>query len=262
MDGKRDGIEKILYLLALVFISISPAIGRAETAAVRAPQIRALFSPQDNCAQEIVGEINQARGYVYAAMYFFTSRPIAQALVSAKDRGVDVRVCLDEEQPHYEHSKSRFLEKAGISLKLIGGSGIMHNKFCVIDDSMTITGSYNWTTSADLENDENVLIIKSAEIAKIYKEQFNKYWNGAYVDSCVYKDKNRLEKTPVVMGAVQSAVTSVSGPGKYLGHKNTKKFHQPDCPWAKKIGAENQVWLSSREEAVKNGYVPCKVCNP
>lgn len=263
MDGKRDGIEKIfLCLLALVFISIFPAIGRAETAAVRAPQIRVLFSPRDNCAQEIIGEINQARGYVDAAMYFFTSRPIAQALVSAKDRGVDVRVCLDEEQPRYEHSKSRFLEKAGINLKLISGSGIMHNKFCVIDDSTVITGSYNWTTSADLENDENVLIIKSAETAKIYKEQFNRYWNGTYVDSCVYKDKNRLEKVPLAIGAAQPIITPVASVGRYLGHKNTKKFHQPDCPWAKKISAENQVWLDSREEAVKNGYVPCKVCNP
>ncbi len=223
--------------------------------------VKVLFSPQDNCAQEIVSSIDNAKSYVYVAMFYFTSRPIAQALVKAKDRGIDVKVCLDKEQPHYEYTKSKFLENKGINIKLIGGSGIMHNKFCIIDDYIIITGSYNWTVSADLKNDENLLIIESKEIARIYKEQFNKFWNGTFIDTCKYKDKNRLEKVPVATG-VTLPIAKPSYKGKYVGSKNSNKFHYPDCKWAQRIKSKNQVWFNNRQEAIDKGYIPCKVCNP
>jgi len=104
---------------------------------------------------------------------------------------VEVRACLDNEEPRYEYSKSRYLENKGINIRLIGGSGIMYKKFCIIDDRITITGLYNWTTRADLENDENIVIIESEEIAHIYKDQFLKYWNGNYIDTCVYNGRGR-----------------------------------------------------------------------
>ncbi|MGB9804952.1 Ada metal-binding domain-containing protein [Desulfofundulus sp.] len=47
-----------------------------------------------------------------------------------------------------------------------------------------------------------------------------------------------------------------------MGNKNSKKFHRPDCRWAAEIAPQNQVEFRSREEAVKAGYVPCKVCRP
>ena len=171
---KRISLFVSLFILVSLVISLTYAQAPTETA----PQIEVLFSPQDNCAQEIVSRIDKAKDYVYVAMYYFTSRPIAHALIRARDRGVDVKVCLDKEQPTYEYSKSIFLENKGINIKLIGGSGIMHNKFCIIDDHITITGSYNWTARADLENDENLLVIESEEIAMVYKEQFNKFWNS------------------------------------------------------------------------------------
>ncbi|NYE57121.1 thermonuclease family protein [Carboxydothermus ferrireducens] len=48
----------------------------------------------------------------------------------------------------------------------------------------------------------------------------------------------------------------------YVGNSRTKKFHYPDCRWAKEISPANRVSFSSREQAVRAGYVPCKVCNP
>ncbi len=256
-------LMKKVFLFVLPFIWISLVISPtyAQTVIQAESQIKVLFSPQDNCAQEIVSEIDKAKDYVYVAMYYFTSRPIAQALTEAKDRGIDVKVCLDKEQPTYEYSKSRFLENKGITMKLIAGSGIMHNKFCIIDDHITLTGSYNWTASADLKNDENLLIIKSKEIAAIYKEQFNKFWNGAYVDTCEYKDKNRLEKVPIAIGAALP-ISKSTYTGKFVGHKKSKKFHYPYCRWAEKMNPENQIWFKSRQEAVDKGYIPCKVCKP
>lgn len=258
---KPKKIFLLVFILSLTCVFSRLSLAEGQTTLEPTSQIEVLFSPQDNCAQKIVSAIDNAKSYVYVVMYFLTSRPIAQALVKAKDRGVDVKICMDKGQPQYEYSKDKFLEDKGVDLKLIGGSGIMHNKFCVIDDYVTITGSYNWTARADLENDENVLIIRSKEIANIYKTQFNRYWNGTYVDTCVYKDEDRLEKISVAIGTA-APIVKPSSKGKYLGHKSTKKFHYPDCKWAKKIKPENQVWLDSRQQAIDKGYVPCKVCNP
>lgn len=252
-----------LFLVPFIWMSLIISSTYAQTPTQAAPQIKILFSPQDNCAQEIVSEIDKAKDYVYVAMYYFTSRPIAQALIRARDRGVDVKVCLDKEQPTYEYSKSRFLENEGINIKLIGGSGIMHNKFCIVDDRITLTGSYNWTARADLENDENLLVIESKQIAMIYKEQFNKFWNGTYIDTCEYRDESRLEKVPIGTGAILPVSKgSPKGEDKYVASKKSNKFHCPDCRWAQRIKSENQIWFKNRQEAIEKSYIPCGVCKP
>lgn len=204
---KREKFLLSISLMAFVLTFLVAPLAYAQMSTEATPPIdpvpiyrggvKILFSPQDNCAGEIVSRIDKAQNSVDVAMYLFTSRSIAQALIRAKARGVDVKVCLaGGHEPDYgRYSKSGYLIKNGIPVKLIEGSGIMHNKFCIIDDFITITGSYNWTVRAELENDENILIIESERIAKIYKEQFKKFWDGTYTDSCVYKD--RLEKVPV-----------------------------------------------------------------
>ena len=246
-------------LLALSAILILSKMAFCPTSR-EVPQVEVFFSPQDNCAREIISRIDDAKSSVYIAMYFFTSRPIAQALVKAKDRGVDVKVCLDKEQPSYEYSKSEYLHNKGINMRLIGGSGIMHHKFCVIDEHIVITGSYNWTARADLENDESLVVINSREIAKKFLKEFNQLWQGEKIDTYEYKDKTRMEKVPtqdVIKSFTQKRKESI-----YIGHKGTKKFHRPNCRFGKKISERNRAIFNSRKEVINQGYVPCKVCRP
>ena len=54
----------------------------------------------------------------------------------------------------------------------------MHNKFCVIDLSVVITGSFNWTSQAVTGNQENILFFENKEIAKLYNEEFEMLWNS------------------------------------------------------------------------------------
>ncbi|OGL40152.1 MAG: hypothetical protein A2042_02900 [Candidatus Schekmanbacteria bacterium GWA2_38_11] len=49
---------------------------------------------------------------------------------------------------------------------------------------------------------------------------------------------------------------------KFVGSKNSNKYHFPDCKWAQKINPKNLVTFTSVEEAKKAGYIPCKVCKP
>ncbi|WP_224983007.1 Ada metal-binding domain-containing protein [Geomonas agri] len=48
----------------------------------------------------------------------------------------------------------------------------------------------------------------------------------------------------------------------FVGNKKTHKFHNDDCPSAKRINPANKVRFDSRDQAIKNGYVPCKICRP
>lgn len=49
---------------------------------------------------------------------------------------------------------------------------------------------------------------------------------------------------------------------KYVGSVNSDKYHYPSCRWAKKIKPENRVWFKDKDDARRQGYVPCKVCKP
>ena len=84
------------------------------------------------------------------------------------DGGVKVRVLLDKSNIGAKHSKMRDLREAGIEVDIDGILGIAHNKTIIIDRREVITGSFNFTTSADIRNTENVIIVNNSEIAKKY----------------------------------------------------------------------------------------------
>lgn len=68
---------------------------------------------------------------------------------------------------------------------------------------------------------------------------------------------------PIVILMIFSiACLSLAADYKYVGSKSSDKYHYPDCKWAKKISAKNLVTFKTAQEALKAGYVPCKVCKP
>jgi len=115
--------------------------------------------------------------YIDVAMYSFTSDPIAQALVNAKERGVKIRVLLDKQQAGSSSSKAEFLANNGILVSLDTHSGYMHNKIAIIDGAVVITGSFNWTESAEERNQENMVVISDPWVVQVYKERFDYLWN-------------------------------------------------------------------------------------
>ena len=143
------------------------------------------FSLSDNPQKEIIKNINQAEAFINIAMYIFTDREIALPLIKAQERGVKVRLYLDKEQVEYQYSQSRFLVQKGIKTRISTNNYIMHNKFAIIDNCMLLTGSYNWTFSANHRNDENLMVIDDPEIIEIFQNQFEKLW----------LDKFSLERT-------------------------------------------------------------------
>ncbi len=162
-------------LTAIVCLYFSLAFG----------DVRVFFSPNGGCTDAVIYEINRARKSIDVAMYAFTSRPIARALVDAHRRGVRVRVIMDKKFAEKSRfSKHIYLMKRGIPVKLVspppgvrGRVGLMHHKFAVIDGRVLLTGSFNWTASAEKLNYENLLVFHSEEMAAIYEREFNRIWN-------------------------------------------------------------------------------------
>jgi len=139
------------------------------------------FSPNENIAERIVREINLTTGSIDIAMYSFTSSDIAQALETAKLRGVMIRLIVDKSQLKSKSSEVAWLDRKGFVIKVMDGSvgrrGIMHNKFVIFNKKVLMTGSYNWTTNAERYNFENMLVINEINIVNRYVVEFNKLWS-------------------------------------------------------------------------------------
>ncbi|MBD3286634.1 DUF1669 domain-containing protein [candidate division WOR-3 bacterium] len=169
-------LRSLTVLLILLFL------GCRQREVTSEGSIEAFFSAQEGIEWVIEREIEAAERSVDAAVYTFTSRPLAQALVDAAKRGVKVRVILDPASAGGEYSKAEYLVKNNIDVRVEKGAGIMHHKFVLIDDSVTITGSFNWTASAETQNDENILLIKGFDkIYRSYASEFGRLWRASRI---------------------------------------------------------------------------------
>lgn len=171
---------KRLFLATLIALACHSPVGADM-------MVQACFSPQGKCATHIAREIEQAKKEILVAVYAFTSEELSEALVQAKKRGVVVQVVVDQEfDARNDKSKVKFLEQQKIPVRRNTGqkaatadreNGLMHQKFAVIDRRILLTGSYNWTHSADNLNDENLLMFRDAgPLAEEYRKVFMQLW--------------------------------------------------------------------------------------
>ena len=132
------------------------------------------FTPQEKCLPIILKEISSAKQRIWLQGYAFTSAPIEKALIQARDKGLDVQVILDKSQAKQKHSRASSLRENRIPVYIDGLQAIAHSKIIIADDTI-LTGSYNWTNSAEKRNCENLLVIKNEpETLKKYQENFLK----------------------------------------------------------------------------------------
>jgi phosphatidylserine/phosphatidylglycerophosphate/cardiolipin synthase-like enzyme len=129
--------------------------------------------------------------------YSFTSVPILPALKRAHDRGVDVEVIVDKTSARPSKSGSRYsaatyLSNTGVPVWVDTKVAIAHNKVMVIDGAVVVTGSFNFTSSAQTRNSENLLVIADAKLAKLYQEN----WERRRAVSIAYAGP--VEATPEV----------------------------------------------------------------
>ena len=139
------------------------------------------FSPEDKAAERIIKLIQEAQASINFLAYSFTSKDIGEAMMGRARAGVVVAGVMDNGQVKTSQTTeyAPFL-KAGLDVRLDGNqTGLMHHKVIIIDQQIVITGSYNFTASAETTNDENVVIIFSPEVAAKYMEEFQRIFGQA-----------------------------------------------------------------------------------
>ncbi len=178
---------------ALVPPAAAQQVNPAAKAAPAIPaqgSVQVAFTPWDNAESMVVDAIRQAKTQILVQAFSFTSRTLANALMAAKRRGVDVQVLADREQT-FSADASRIpeLAQAGIPVMLEVRYQSAHNKVMVIDAgteaAAVITGSYNWTYAAQFKNAENVMILRrNPDIANAYAAN----WRRHNADSLPYAE--------------------------------------------------------------------------
>lgn len=168
----RNLHKRIFLGLLLLALVCGPAWGQGQETPVACTPY---FSPRGGCTAAIIGEIQKAQKSVYVQAYSFTSEEIGAALILAKSRGVAVEVIVDQSQAEGKGSLLKAMQANGVPAAVDGKHAIAHNKVMIIDEATVITGSFNFTVQAEARNAENLVILRSPALARIYLKNWQEH---------------------------------------------------------------------------------------
>ncbi len=140
------------------------------------------FSPSDNVSFRIENAVRSADSQVDFAILSFTFNDLGSAMLDLHNAGIDVRGMI--ENTGDQGTEFTFLQDNGVNVIDHPASGTIHHKYCIVDanapnsDPLVITGSHNWSTNAEVRNDENTLIIHSETIANQFWQEFEARFAG------------------------------------------------------------------------------------
>jgi phosphatidylserine/phosphatidylglycerophosphate/cardiolipin synthase-like enzyme len=139
------------------------------------------FSPNGEAAKRIVELVSGAQESIYFMAFSFTSNDIGAAVMDRAQAGITVAGVMDDGQvASNQGTEYDPFKQAGLDVRKDGNAdGLMHHKVILIDRQIVITGSYNFTASAEQSNDENVVIIFSPAVAAQYLEEFQRVYSQA-----------------------------------------------------------------------------------
>ena len=151
--------------------------------------IECYFSPSDGVTLQIVSLINGAQHSVGFELLTLTRSDIASALIAKKTAGMKVRGDLDNGTDTGSEYSNLVANGVDVRLKT-GASGLLHHKYCIVDaespqyNAVTLTGSHNWSSSAENSNNENTLIIRDFDTTNQYLQEFiARYYQFGGTDS-------------------------------------------------------------------------------
>lgn len=147
---------------------------------INGTKVELYFSPSDNVSAKINAALESAQNSIDAALLIFTKWETRDALLEEINTGTRFRAIIEDQQNSDEIITS--LQAVGAVIIEHPSSAQMHHKYAIIDESMqnesskVISGSHNWTHSADTRHDENLLIIHSPVIANIFQQEYSARW--------------------------------------------------------------------------------------
>lgn len=168
-------------------------------------RINSLSQIIESPAARLIAYIDAARSTIDIASFEFNLNPVVDALVRARKRGVQIRWITDNEHgldADGESDRGQFkqLKKVGVEVIADTRRALMHDKFWIFDREMVWTGSTNVTINDYFRNNNNVIVIRSPELAAIYTQQFEDMWGGRFgsnAPSTIDEQALTIRSTPV-----------------------------------------------------------------
>ncbi|MCB9745526.1 MAG: hypothetical protein H6740_23305 [Alphaproteobacteria bacterium] len=155
---------------------LDDALKLLELQAPAAEPARAFFGPGDPMVEQLESLVRRAQRRIDVAVFTITDNRLAQALLDAHRRGVQVRVLTDDEKAHDKGSDVFALAERGVPVRFDHSPFHFHHKFAVFDDDTLVTGSYNWTRGADRDNRENFTVLRDAQLVRQFSQAFEALW--------------------------------------------------------------------------------------
>ena len=162
-----------------LFGSASPANTPNPRFKVNGTLLETNFSPEDGALAHLVELVNAADESIYFLAFSLTSDELAEAMLAAQARGVQIGGVMDDAQAVNPGGEFGRLTAYGIEVRLDGEGGSMHHKVLIIDEAIVATGSYNFSANAEKRNDENSLVIYNRQVATEFMEEFWRIWELA-----------------------------------------------------------------------------------
>jgi phosphatidylserine/phosphatidylglycerophosphate/cardiolipin synthase-like enzyme len=229
----------------------------------RAAALAVCFAPPlpGGCDAEatVLDAIAAARRTVRMQIYAFTSRPILAALVAARRRGVVVRAIVDRGQFHDDRNDTqavRRLAAAGVPVFVDSVPGLMHDKIMIIDDATVLTGSFNYTWSAEHRNAENLVTIRDPAVVGAYLRN----WRARLAESRPLAGATDPPTRPAAMRQEAGRQAAEDPTGAVRGNRNTRIYQWPGCRYYDRIGMANRVAFPSAAAAQAAGYRAARNC--
>jgi len=149
------------------------------TVTVGSSRISTHFAAEGEVIGKVAEALNKAEHSIQFLTFSYTHDDVNQVVMQKMADGVKVRGVFDNTQAGSRYSKYHDLKAAGADVRRDGNPRVMHHKVFVIDEKTVITGSFNFSKSADKSNDENLLIIEDPAIARAYLQEFERVYNQA-----------------------------------------------------------------------------------
>ncbi|WP_048787004.1 phospholipase D family protein [Pantoea vagans] len=160
-------------------IAIAVCLTFSAAASADTPSLDVGFSPEGSAQQLVLRTLDDAQESIRLMGYSFTSPEIVKSLVAARQRGVDVRVVVDDRGNRSKASQAAMnvVVNAGIPLRTNSQYKIMHDKVIITDGQNVELGSFNYTRSAAESNSENALVVRGVPaLAQTYLTHWQSRW--------------------------------------------------------------------------------------
>jgi len=160
--------------------------GTSKRSATPYPQVRlgaarveVYFSPQDGVAKHVLQRLAAAKRSITFMTFSYTEDKISDAMIAKVKADLEVRGVFESQNARGTGADFNRLKQGGVDVLEDGNCYILHHKVIIIDERTVITGSYNFTSSAERDNDENLVIVDDPALARAYLEEFERVYAQA-----------------------------------------------------------------------------------